>query len=215
MLLVPSLSWGYDYNDCDIQEDTVKINYCLGEYLKEKKIDRDKVYNSFLSEFDNKIQKEGLELRDLAWEYFSETALHDSFFEIYSAKNQDIMHLMTFLDEGFISFFTEKEYDIIKLDNVSDKKISEKFNQITKYFNSNYILFGEDDLRAIINRYNFPVFEKYILASQELYLSYRDAYGDFLIKVNPDLKKTDISNHLNKSRLTTLENILNTIQGGE
>ena len=200
---------------CDYQYDTITINYCYNEDVTKEELARDKEFKSYLSQFDSNLQKEGAELRELALKYFQVTAKYENYFEIYSLRNVEVMALTTSLHGEFIKFITKKEYETIKLDNVSDKKISEKFNQITKYFNSNYILFGEDDLRAIINGYNFPVFEKYILASQELYLSYRDAYGNFLIKVNPDLKKTDISNHLNKSRLTTLENILNTIQGGE
>lgn len=212
-LLIPIHLWS---DEC-IETDQASINYCFGKQMEENKLDRDKQFELFLSQFDKQIFDEGLQLRNLAWDYFGQSALNEYIFDSYSLKNVEIMSIKNDLDNDFVNFFITKEYDLVDLNNVSDEEINIKFDQIKQFMNNNFMeTEWENELyKYVENQYSYPIFEKQILDIQEKFLEYRVAYSEFFIKIKPDIKIIDISNHLNKNRLKILENILYEMDSGK
>lgn len=200
-----------------VQSDQVSINDCYGKEVLKDKSDRDYKFELFLSEFDKQTAEEGANLRNLAWDYFSESALHEHIFDSYSLKNVDIMAIQNSLDEEFIDFFISKNYQNSKLENVSHEQLNNKLEEILKFINDNYkeMEWENEIYKYVENEFSYPIFEKGIIDIHNKYLAYRDAYTNFYVKLNPAVKTLEISNHLNKSRLDRLGIILSEMKSGK
>jgi len=200
-----------------VQSDQVSINDCYGKEVLKDKSNRDYQFELFLSEFDKSTAEEGANLRNLAWDYFSESALREHIFDSYSLKNVDIMAIKNSLDEEFISFFISNEYQNFNLENVSDEQLNSKLEEILKFMNDNFkeMEWENEIYKYVENEFSYPIFEKDIKDLQNKFLEFRTVYSNFFVKLNPSIKIIEISNHLNKSRLDRLDIILFEMQSGK